>query len=270
MAARRKNAPVTEIPTTPFDVLVTLVEMASTEDNPTTVEEIADDVADFPSKIIPILSRLVDAGIVEEGENGFFLIMDVSKTNAAQILAEYLNETPQSVKAEPVPAEKVEKPKRVRRTQAQIAADKEEARKRLEYDTRAAETQDAVMSQAAPAKLFTAAPDALPKGTKVTLSDGSEGTVISDEIVRIKVTSYVESLTRLIADMTTQRDNATNVRDDYTAPKEVTPPPMPKGVAENTWNAAHNAYGPSERDTLSARLFYLNRALAQHTEALAA
>jgi hypothetical protein len=283
MAARRKNAEAVEMPVSPFDVLVTLVEMEGSEENPTTVDDIASDLAEFPEQISTVLDRFKAAGIAEEGAEGWYLLMEVTKSTAAQVLSEYMDESPTAKLAEPVPAEKVAvlsetaKPKRTRRTKAQIAADKEKERGRLEYATRAAESQDAVMSQApehkAPkpsAKLFKPAPDALPKGAKVVLSDGSVGTVISDEVIKVKAPDYVALITDMIETLTQEHTDATNVRDGYGVPDEIQPPALPQGVAENTWNGVFNAYSVSPRDTFSARLFYAKRALAQHTAAIAA
>lgn len=189
--------------------------------------------------------------------------------------------------------------------------------------------------------LFTPAPDALPKGTEVTLSDGSKGTVIADEVINTprrkrrtkaemeaaraeehaKVAYAVardeetfalsmgatpeeaatarknteaelnkeestetvtepekdaqkdvsEALETFYAEALRERNEASNEREGYRVPEEVTSlPERPYGVNENTWDMAYNAFSVSERDTLSARLFWIDRALTQHNAALEA
>lgn len=118
--------------------------------------------------------------------------------------------------------------------------------------------------------------DALSNGADPeTAAKGRES--VEDELNKEEVKEPVndaqkdvrEALETFYAQASREHMDASNVRDGYVVPEEVkTLPPLPYGVNENTWDMAYNAFSVSERDTLSARLFWIKRALDQHTEAL--
>lgn len=151
-------------------------------------------------------------------------------------------------------------------TKAEMEAARAKERERLEYATRAAETQDEIMSQAEPPASETA--------TGLTRAEiKAELPSVKLEIIEpeeVVTPDAREALSKLYEETLKARDEASNVREGYEIPAEVTElPSLPLGVSENVWNAAHNAFSVSERDTLSARLFYIGKALDQHVDALA-
>lgn len=78
-----------------------------------------------------------------------------------------------------------------------------------------------------------------------------------------------QSLVAMVDALTMRRDAASNVREGYTPPEEITTlPPRPYGVSVNFWDMAHNAYSVSERDTLTAQLYWMRKALQQHNDAI--
>lgn len=241
MAVTRKNSEMPSLPTTSSEIMEAMDAFGATEANPMPLKEIASTVADTPEAVWDVLSAMEEEG-------------------TADLTGRHFDSAWWPVTAPKAPA----KPARKRAAKKVATAKPAPVVEPVKAEEPKEETP-----KPSP-KIFKPAPDALPKGTKVTLESGAEATVIADEVVTVKVTSYAEGLRQIIADMTKLRDESSNVRDGYEAPEEVTPPQEPKGVNTNVWNAAHNAFGVSERDTWSARLWYLRKALAQHEAALAA
>lgn len=154
---------------------------------------------------------------------------------------------------------KPEAPKRARRTKAQM----EEARKAEHAKVAYAAARDFELD----ALSNGADPETAAKGRKSVEEELNKEE--AKEPVNDAQKDVREALETFYAQASRERENATNVRDGYVVPEEVkTLPPLPYGVNENTWDMAYNAFSVSERDTLSARLFWIKRALDQHTEAL--
>lgn len=76
-------------------------------------------------------------------------------------------------------------------------------------------------------------------------------------------------LAAMVGALRLRRGEASNVREGYSAPEEITKlPARPYGVSENFWDLAHNAYSVSERDTLTAQLYWMTVCEKQHATAL--
>lgn len=261
MAVRKAVAPALDV--AGLVKLFAIVEsFDSTKESPTGTTEIAEENGTTPTETFNLLEMLADAELIDSVGRGlntewFISVPDVSADNAESVAREALaNFTPEPAK----PATKVSQPKQ---TPTPKAAPKnpekpfKDAEDRAEFIEKAKD--EPVIERPKPRQIFKPAPDALPKGTQVTLSDGSTGTIISDEIVTVKVANFDE----LVKGLRMARDNATNDPTGYQIPEEIVPPTLPKGVSENIWFMAHNAFGKSLRDTLSARLFWMEYASKQ-------
>lgn len=169
------------------------------------------------------------------------------------VIAEAPTATKEEPKAEVKPAEA---PKRTRRTKAQIAADKEEERKRLEYATRAAETQDEVMSQSPQVQQRDADLSKVePAEEPVKAADGSTVTVPVSEGSEQRRELDAAKGERVIAeDWIPSFAESKNV-EDFEPPTIL--PAVPEGVKENTWFMAHCA------NTKAARAWWMAKAQSQ-------
>ena len=112
-------------------ILQALAEWESSAESPATVQEIAGEFGVSEAEAFNTLGKLEDSGKITGEGRGL---------TSTWWIGEPKKETP-------APVQEV-KPKRKRRTKAEMEAARAEERARLEYNTRAAESQDMVMSQA--------------------------------------------------------------------------------------------------------------------------
>lgn len=175
---------------------------------------------------------------------------------------------PKAAEAAPVKDETpAPAPKRTRRTKAQMEADKAEERERLEYATRAAETQDEVMSQSPQVQQrdadLTEAVQSAPKHAKpvqeaeepVKAADGTNVTVpVSEGSEERRELDAAKGERVISEDWIPGFVEPKNV-EEFTPPTIL--PAVPAGVTENTWFMAHCA------DTKAARTWWMTRAQAQ-------
>lgn len=254
MVARKTVATKPEIDLTALFVM--LAEFDSTQDNPTTTEELIGELGESETAVFNALEVLADAELIDsvaDGSRGlkckwFINVPDVSADNAESIAREALATTTFGKVAET--------PKRTRRTKAQIAADKQTERERTEYAARLAESQDAVMSQA---------PSVVPAETPVEASDGTNVTVPVDpendpegprrELDASQGEKVIgeDDMRDVIADMRREDTALGNALREAL-------PAVPEGVTENTWFMAHAA------DTETGRTWWMARAEAQMEE----
>lgn len=111
-----------------------------------------------------------------------------------------------------------------------------------------------------------ATPEPLKPGTKVILSDGTEGTVIADDVIKggkFVPRAETSEFDKYIAALENQKSNASNDKTGYTPPADVRVPALPQGVSENVWFMAYNASSVDARSTYSARLFWARLAKTQ-------
>lgn len=93
---------------------------------------------------------------------------------------------------------------------------------------------------------------------------------VSEPVKAEEPTAVVYDFTKAYAAIKTQRDNADQDRANWTELDDVDVPALPAGVNENAWFMAHNAQGVTERDTYSARLWWLEYCGNAHFASLAA
>lgn len=151
---------------------------------------------------------------------------------------------------EPV-TEAPEQSKRHRRTKAEMEAAREEERKRTEYAARAAESQDAVMSQAPEHTGKHAKPAVEP----VKAADGTNVTVPVSEGSTERRELDASKGERLISEDFIPSFEESKITEEFVPPTMI--PAVPAGVNENTWVMAYYA------NTASARAWWMAKAKAQ-------
>lgn len=268
--AVRRNAEMPAMTTTPDEIMEAFTEFGATKANPMPLSKIAAHVADTPEAVWAVLDAMETEGKAD--------LVGPYLSSAWWPLSDSEKPAPQKPKAAPKPKaptaaeENAKVVKRTRRTKAEMeAAQAEEAAKNA-YAVKAAESQDEVLSQtpennpkSPTADLFKPAPDALPKGTQVTLSDGTPATVIADEVITVKVPKGEPfNWERILTALRAAHAEASNSPEGYIPPEEVTSlPARPEGVNENTWFMVFNAHSTNEKSTLAARIWWTERAMSQ-------
>lgn len=265
--ATRKAASTPDAQIDLVALFVMLAEFDSTQENPTTTQELVGELGEHETAVYNALEVLADAELIDSvaGTRGltckwFIIVPDVSADNAESIAKEALATTTFGKVAET--------PKRTRRTKAQIAADKEAARERTEYGARVAESQDAVMSQiptevahaiATERAVKAVTPVVAADGTNVTIpvdfNDPSKGRRELDASQGERLIGE-DDMREVVATWTPTFSEPKN--EPYEGPETL--PAVPAGVTENTWFMAHCA------DTESARTWWMARATAQEEE----
>ena len=198
---------------TALEVFTALVELGSTEDNKTSIRDLEMEMAEPSFAILPVLDVLEEAKLIDVEGLGAQVSAWLTVDATPENAAEIVAEALSGV------VEETPKPK-ARKSAAQV---------------------------------FKPAPDALPKGTEVTMSDGSKGTVISDEVVTIPAAKPVENW---------QVPEFESVIPDFDGPETI--PNPPKGVSPNFWYMSFYA------NTATARKFWADKVAEQITTADAA
>jgi hypothetical protein len=258
MAKRAKNTPAIDVDAL-VTVFCTLASFDSSETDPVTVQEMADELdAPLSENAFTLLETLADAELIEFERGKVWISReDVTEENAEDIAVNGLNGF------EP----------------------KSDSRKRLEYAVKVAESQDAVMAQApeftnpTPVEVAHAiatenavkavTPVIAENGEKVTIPvdfddpskgrrelDASKGErVISEETITVKVTPKPERLPEIdgldqfidaeTGDMVYE---SRIVKMGLALPEPDSIPERPEGVNANTWDMAHTAITQSARD----------------------
>lgn len=274
MAKRAKNVPAVDVDAL-VTVFCTLASFDSSETDPVSVQEMADELdASLSDNAFTLLETLADAELIEFERGKVWISReDVTETNAEDIAVNALNGF------EP----------------------KSDARKRLEYAVKVAESQDAVMSQAPEftgepsviatdyVALMAETPVIAENGEKVTIPvdfddpskgrrelDASKGErLISEdnmsELAKIAPKTAV-AVAELVEKLKTARlpeiDGLDQFIDDETGdmvyesrilkaglaldePESI--PERPEGVHPNTWDMAHTAITQTARDWWMAK-----------------
>lgn len=237
-------------------LFVKVVEFSPTKSEPLLVQEMNDEMG---IDTFAALGVLADAELIAFKTGKVWLnVPDVSEENAAGIANEALVNHPFETNS----------PKPVRRTKAQIAADK------------AAESQDGVMSQAPefadvvpavePAKDSAGETVTIP----VDFDDPSKGRreldaaqgerLISEDTYTIrapKTGAAIKELADRITELTPKTwtpEFYEPKNEPFEGPESI--PPVPAGVSENVWFMAHYA------DTETARDWWMTKAVTQYQE----
>ena len=275
MAKRAKNVPAVDVDAL-VTVFCTLAQFDSSETDPVSVQEMADELdAPLSENAFTLLETLADAELIEFERGKVWISRDdVTETNAEDIAVNALNGF------EP----------------------KSDARKRLEYAVKVAESQDAVMSQApeftnpTPVEVAHAlatenavkavTPVIAENGEKVTIPvdfddpskgrrelDASKGErLISEDTFKVsapKTEKAIQELADKIKELTVKPERLPEIDgldqfiDDESGdmvyesrihkmglalPEPDSIPERPEGVHPNTWDMAHTAITQSARD----------------------
>lgn len=286
MAGRtRKTAQPAQTPALDIETLVSLFVVVesfdSTKDNPTTTDDIVSETKRSLQDEFANLSILADAGLVDGERNRWWIVApNVTEANAAEVARKALSgakpSTPKRAtrKAVSAPVEALTDELLDAEDVKEMATAVPETEPKTPAEVHRIPNADKAREILAKANVVpSSTPEPLDKGTKVIMQDGSEGTVISDEVItggKFVPAKPAEGFdfNALVASLTRLRDDASNVREGFTAPDEVTSlPPLPKGVNANTWDMVHNAHSNNLRDTYGARLWWARRAQQQYSAA---
>lgn len=247
MAKRAKNTPAVDIDAL-VTVFCTLAQFDSSETDPVSVQEMADELdAPLSENAFTLLEDLADAELIEFERGKVWISReDVTEENAEDIAVNALNGF------EP----------------------KSDARKRLEYAVKVAESQDMDYSQSPkhsgktvePAKVPVIAADGTavtvpvdpendPKGPRRELDASKGERLISEETITVKATPKPERLPEIdgldqfidaeTGDMVYE---SRIVKMGLALPEPDSIPERPEGVNPNTWDMAHTAITQSARD----------------------
>lgn len=252
MAKRAKNVPAVDVDAL-VTVFSTLAQFDSSETDPVSVQEMADELdAPLSDNAFELLETLADAELIEFERGKVWISQEnVTAENAEDIAVNALNGF------EP----------------------KSDARKRLEYAVKVAESQDGVMSQAPehsgkpvePAKVPVIAADGTavtvpvdpendPKGPRRELDASKGERLISEETITVKATPKpdrlpeIDGLGQFIDDETGDMVYESRiVKMGLALPEPDSIPERPEGVHPNTWDMAHTAITQSARDYWKAK-----------------
>jgi hypothetical protein len=243
----------------PVEAFVALQTFEATEANPVSNGDLADDQKWDHTATFNALEILADAELVDSHGRGlttewFILTPDVTAENAESIAQEALKgfTAPKPVEATKVKQSKVEK--------------EAEAREQLEYATRAAESQDGLMSQAPEFTGKAVEPVIAENGETVTIPvdfddpskgrrelDASKGEkLLSEDVITVKVTpqrlpdkgldQFIDAETGDMVYESSIEKNGLKLDE----PSEVLP--CPAGVNANVWDLANTAITQTARD----------------------
>lgn len=248
-------------------IMAALTEWESSETSPASVNEIAGEFEASPTEVFNTLNKLEDAGKVSGKGRGL---------TSSWWIGAPAKETPKT------PAE-TDKPKRKRRTKAEMEAARQEAAKRTAYAANVAESQDGDMQHATP-RVIT--PPVVPAETPVIAANGETVTVAVDEndpsagrreldaskgekiIAEDDMRAMILALKRENAELKAKQSAETpSVTSElvFHEPKNGPCPgndipPVPAGVHPHTWELAHDA------NTETARAYYMRQVEAQIAE----
>ena len=245
MAKRAKNTPTVDVDAL-VTVFVTLAQFDSSETDPVSVQEMADELdAPLSENAFTLLEDLADAELIEFERGKVWISReDVTEENAEDIAVNALNGF------EP----------------------KSDARKRLEYAVKVAESQDMDYSQSpehsgsvVKAETPVIAADGTPITVPVDFDDPSKGRreldaskgerLISEETITVKATPKperlpeIDGLDQFIDDETGDMVYESRiVKSGIALDEPESVPPLPDGVNANVWDLAHTAITQSARD----------------------
>lgn len=266
MATRKTEAPEFDL----IGLFVKLVEFNPTKEEPVSVQEMDSETGE---STFQALGALADAELIEfERGNVWLNVPDVSAENAADTAREALSgtivvETP--------------KPKRTRRTKAQMEEDKIAERERLEYSTSVAASQEPGSQHLHPMEDARPIESQSPDYTDGALADlavmsngeppqdasdpKQNGTVVGEDDmmeVAARIAKRAQEIhataDSIVVNMapemwTPSYEEAKN--EPYEGPESI--PAVPDGVRNNTWFMAHYA------DTETARSWWMRKAQEQ-------
>lgn len=233
-------------------ILAALTEWESSAESPATLQEVMGEFELSDKEAYDILGKLEDAGKINS--DGRWL-------TSVWFLGKGKEETPAPVV----------KPKRTRRTKAQMEAARAEAANRTAYAANVAESQDGDMQHATPRVIAAETPVKDSQGETVTVPvdydnpsagrrelDASQGEkIIAEDDMRAIIRRIREEIAGNASDEQITALVTQEVRGEFSVtlhtPKngecpgnEI--PPLPQGVNPNTWELAHDANTESARD----------------------
>jgi len=219
-------------------LFVTLEQYESTEENTTSIGDI---IQEFPgvseTELFEALEKLADVKLVDALGRGltaewFIDVPDVNSDNAESVAESALK----SVEPKPEP--------RKRRTAAEMAEAKRQERERTEYNAKAAESQDAVMSQGENVDYSDLAEDELPSAVLEILEEAPATPLDVAQAMAVHPATLV-TVPKPFVSVEHESDIEKNglALDE---PEFI--PELPEGVNGNTWYMAHAAITQTARD----------------------
>lgn len=248
-------------------IMAALTEWESSPESPATLQEVVGEFGIGDKEAYDALGALEDAGKINSEGRWLTSVWFIGKAKEKT----------------PAPVAETAKPKRKRRTKAEMEAARQEAANRTRYAANVAESQDMDAQHATP-RVVT--PPVVPAETPVIAANGETVTVAVDEndpsagrreldaskgekiIAEDDMRAMILALKRENAELKAKQSAETpSVTSElvFHEPKNGPCPgndipPVPAGVHPHTWELAHDA------NTQSARDYYMRRVEAQIAE----